>query len=124
MAICGPAVMPHSHFLGGPLVWTDLDREKQRAWYRREQETHSCGVHPDVWDPERGGDPQGLRMGSRLCGACEIAETTAPAYEKKRVAGEYRIWEFGPPPEHAEDPNDTEFVNDPLTPDFAPHGGL
>lgn len=101
MAICGPALIPHSHFLGGPAVWTELDRDKQRAWHRRQQQTHSCGVHPEVWDPELGGDLDGLRLVSKVCRACEIAEQGWETYQKGRMAGEYQVWQFGP---DADDP--------------------
>lgn len=97
MAICGPAVIPHSHFLGGPLVWTELDREKQRAWHRRQAETHTCGVHPDVWDHERGGDLGNLHMESRWCSACQYADA---AFKEagQMPAGKYLVWAEAPPP--------------------------
>lgn len=98
MAICGPARIPHSHFLGGPPIWTEFDRQKQRLWQRREAETHSCGVHPDVWDPERGGDPNNLRLVPRLCVACEIAESEQKKFAETRVAGQYQVWQFGSAP--------------------------
>lgn len=98
MAICGPAAIPHSYFLGGPNVWTELDRDKQRAWQRRQHETHGkCGIHPDVWDPERGGDPGVLRLASRTCAACELEETGRDSYDKKRLPGEYQVWDLRAP---------------------------
>lgn len=51
MAYCGPRGIPHSHFLGGPLVWTASDRDKALAWQRRENSRcPSCGTREDEWD--------------------------------------------------------------------------
>ena len=95
MAFCGPAMVPHSHFLGGPRVWTDLDRAKQRAWHRRQRETHSCGVHPDVWDHELGGDLGNLHLTSGFCAACEYAD--ARTKEAGELApGKYLHWATPP----------------------------
>lgn len=93
MDYCAPKALPHSQFL----AWDPLDRAKALAWQRRQRETHSCGVHPDVWDPERGGDPDGLRLKTKLCRACEIAESGAEAFQRNRMAGMYQAWEFGSP---------------------------
>lgn len=76
--------------------WDQLDQDKAVAWQQRERETHSCGVHPDVWDPDRGGDPESLSLVSRLCRACEIAERGRERYEKEREPGEYQVWQFRP----------------------------
>jgi hypothetical protein len=97
MDICGPAVIPHSHFLGGPPVWTDLDREKQRAWHRRQQQTHTCGIHRDVWDYEHGGDLGNLHMEKRYCGACQYADA-AVKDAGEMPPGTYLVWAEPPPP--------------------------
>jgi hypothetical protein len=92
MDYCGPLGLPHSQFKS----WDPLDQAKALAWQKRQSEIHSCGVHPDVWDPERGGDPGGLRLVSKVCGACELAEMGREVYQKQRAAGEYQVWQFGP----------------------------
>jgi hypothetical protein len=45
-----------------------------------------------VWDPERGGSPDALRLASRLCPMCEMSERTAEEYSKNREPGEHRVW--------------------------------
>lgn len=93
MAICGPAMVPHSHFLGGPLVWTELDREKQRWWHRQQAEKCGvCGLHPSLTDPELGGHPDALELTSVLCRTCEISERGAEDYQKDRMPGEHQVW--------------------------------
>jgi hypothetical protein len=50
MAYCGPAGIPHSHFLGGPLTWTRDDQDKALAWQQSRREVCSgCGTFPDEW---------------------------------------------------------------------------
>lgn len=78
--------------------WDPLDQAKALAWQQRKREIHSCGVHPEVWDPELGGDPDGLRLKSKLCRACEVSEQSRDQFTKNRVAGEYQVWAFGPEP--------------------------
>jgi hypothetical protein len=93
MAICGPAAIPHSFFLGGPWRWTDLDRAKQREWHKREQERCAgCGVHPELVDVERGGDPNALELSSTLCVTCEQLDRQRDQFQKQRLPGEHQIW--------------------------------
>lgn len=54
LSYCGPAGVPHSHFLGGPLVWSEHDRELALAWAtRRDATCSSCGTRRDQWDRDR-----------------------------------------------------------------------
>lgn len=50
MGYCGPAGVPHSHFLGGPPTWTVHDRDLAVAWAARTAATcRRCGTRPDQW---------------------------------------------------------------------------
>lgn len=50
LAVCAKAGIPHSHFLGGPLVWTDEDRDKAVAFLRFDAARCSgCGTFSDEW---------------------------------------------------------------------------
>ena len=63
--------IPHSHFLGGPNVWTDLDRAKVRAYRTWKAEVCSgCGTHASEWDPKRGGDRDAYIADLTYCQGC------------------------------------------------------
>ena len=55
MAYCGAAGIPHSWFLGGPYLWSDLDRAKALAWQAREAGRCSrCGTVSADWVDDDG----------------------------------------------------------------------
>ena len=63
--------VPHSHFLGGPNEWTDLDRAKVRAYREWRAEVCSgCGTHASEWDPKRGGDRNAYVATLTYCQGC------------------------------------------------------
>lgn len=54
MDYCGPAGIPHSHYLGGPPVFTDVDRQLALAWtIRRRATCGSCHTREDQWRRDR-----------------------------------------------------------------------
>ena len=83
MGYCAPRGIPHSHFLGGPDVWTQEDREKALAWHQRELERcPHCGTHPDEWDPDKGGSPHAREPGLRHCRGCEVSAQAGDLHEQ------------------------------------------
>lgn len=101
MDYCGPRGIAHSTFKS----WDQLDQQKALEWQRRQAEICSgCGMHPDRTDPDRGGDPGSLELGSRLCPACEIAERQREHFQKNREPGEYQVWKHRPPEPPGEQP--------------------
>ena len=66
-----PLGIPHSHFLGGPLVWTEQDRDKALA-YRREMDKicKGCGVNPTDFDT----DPDSWIGDFYVCPGCARLE--------------------------------------------------
>lgn len=67
MAYCGPAGIPHSHFLGGPLVWTAADRDKALEWQQAEaQKCSRCLTDPSEWAV----DPNAYVYGPVVCPGC------------------------------------------------------
>jgi hypothetical protein len=94
MAYCGPRGIPLSVFES----WEPLDQQMALQWQSREAEKCSgCGFHPDVVDPERGGDPDALELVSRLCPTCEHAERKREQFQKDRQPGEQQFWQHRPP---------------------------
>lgn len=80
MSYCGPRGIPHSHFLGGPVEWTPLDRHKAIWWMLREAEKcPSCGTRPAEWDPAQGGQMQPYIAVQHRCWGCV---TTASAQDQ------------------------------------------
>jgi hypothetical protein len=81
MAACARIGISHSHFLGGPPVWTELDRQKA-VWfeiYERER-CSSCGTRPAEWDPAHGGHDEAYVATLHKCWGC-----AALAEEQKKV---------------------------------------
>ncbi|HET7386845.1 MAG TPA: hypothetical protein VFJ19_09320 [Nocardioidaceae bacterium] len=77
MAYCGPRGIPHSHFLGGPAVWTDLDRDKALAWAALDRRTcRECGTRPEEWNPEQGGQVRPVDYAVVICPGCEAKQRT------------------------------------------------
>ena len=103
-----PLGIPHSVFKG----WPQLDQDKALAWQRRQRETHSCGVHPEVWDEDLGGDLGNLHMESRFCGACQY-EHAAQKEAGQMAPGRYLVW--ASPPADASDvgPDEQQERHDP-----------
>lgn len=65
--------IPHSHFLGGPLVWSVLDREKALAYQGwKARHCPGCGTREEEWDPERGGDRFAYVAETYRCPGCEL----------------------------------------------------
>lgn len=91
MNYCGPAGLPHSHFLGGPAVWTDQDREKALAWQALKKATCSgCGTRRDEWNPDKGGDRRAYIADVDVCQGCAHVErmqntaSTDPSLKDRR----------------------------------------
>jgi hypothetical protein len=75
MAVCAEYRIPHSHFLGGPAVWTPADRDKAIWWQVRQAETcRACGTRPDEWDPNLGGHRRAYAVEERVCAGCEVLQ--------------------------------------------------
>lgn len=75
LAICEKLGISHSHFLGGPARWTDLDRTKALDYARWKADVcDGCGTHEDWWDPEKGGSRFAFTPGGRRCPGCELLE--------------------------------------------------
>lgn len=71
MAYCGPRGIPLSTFL----AWPEDDQNAALMWQAYEaRRCGSCGTHPDVWDPEAGGDPMALAPEPYHCRGCERLE--------------------------------------------------
>lgn len=65
--------IPHSHFLGGPLRWSDLDREKARAYRAwKAQRCTGCGTAAHEWDKRQGGDRKAYVADVTYCPGCSL----------------------------------------------------
>lgn len=84
MRVCTRAGIPHSHFLGGPLVWTDDDQDLALAAYELEQDRcPGCGIHTEAMK-----DPDAARIEQFECFWCEqldAAREAVPTEAKNRV---------------------------------------
>jgi hypothetical protein len=90
MDYCAPRGLPLSQFLS----WPQIDQDAALAWQQRQAEVcGGCGIHPDVTDPELGGDPSALKLGTRLCVTCEIKESESERFQKARFPGQHQVWE-------------------------------
>lgn len=71
MAACVAHGISHSHFLGGPPVWTSEDRDKA-VWYEihKREACPSCGTRPDEWDPAKGGHDHAYTAELHKCWGC------------------------------------------------------
>lgn len=80
MSYCGPRGIPYLHWLGGPMVWTQLDRDLALAWLTWERRRcPSCGLHPDD-------DPDDYRTVAHTCPGCvKIANTRKRAEQQGRT---------------------------------------
>lgn len=71
MAYCGPRGIPLSRFLD----WPQADQDAALLWQAHEaRRCSSCGTHPDVWDPDAGGDRNALVAEPHFCRGCERLE--------------------------------------------------
>lgn len=85
MAACARLGISHSHFLGGPPVFTQADRDKA-VWYEIHERTRcpSCGTRPEEWDPEQGGHDHAYTWEIHRCWGCaEKAKGDAEITRKK-----------------------------------------
>lgn len=75
MSLCETYQISHSHFLGGPAVWTAQDRDKA-IWYRvhKAETCPGCGTHPDDWDEAKGGRPDAYRAVQAHCKGCQVLQ--------------------------------------------------
>lgn len=82
--MCEVYRISHSHFLGGPPVWTQADRDKA-IWYQVEKARtcQACGTHPDDWDPAKGGRRDAYVVSVTRCPGCAALEQFQEAREAK-----------------------------------------
>lgn len=75
MAVCAEYRIPHSHFLGGQLEWSQADRDKAITWQRRQSEyCRGCGTHPDDWNESKGGNRHAYEAEIMICPGCEVRQ--------------------------------------------------
>lgn len=73
MAVCVGYHIPHSHFLGGPHEWTQLDRDKAIWWHARQAGTcQQCGTRPEEWNEADGGHMHAYVGTVAFCRGCEV----------------------------------------------------
>lgn len=84
MAVCVKYRISHSHFLGGPAVWTDTDRDKAIWWHVRESERcGSCGTRKAEWDA----DKHAYVAKKVRCPGCEAKERAEASISKDEGRG-------------------------------------
>lgn len=75
LALCAKYRISHSHFLGGPDLWTPADRALAQAYEEWEQGNCSgCGTRREWWDPARGGHRHAMIADTDRCPGCEVKE--------------------------------------------------
>lgn len=88
MDYCGPHGIPHSHFLGGPRVWTEEDQQKALWWMVRERQRCSgCGTHPDDWNEDLGGRRDAFVAEERTCPGCRERGPAEQLLQKEQHSG-------------------------------------
>jgi hypothetical protein len=71
--VCETYRIPHSHYLGGPLVWTPLDRAKTEAYTAwKNAACPGCHTRREEWDPKRGGHRHAYIAHADRCPGCEL----------------------------------------------------
>lgn len=87
--MCEVYRIPHSHFLGGPLVWTQADRDKA-IWHQvqKAETCPSCGTRPAEWDPDEGGHRHAYTAEVGRCPGCAVLEQQQEAFSSA-MKGEY-----------------------------------
>lgn len=85
MALCAEYRIPHSHFLGGPPVWTKEDRDKA-IWFqvRQRQTCPGCGTRQEEWE----GDHNAYTHDFAFCRGCEV-RSRGEAELKNAPEGEF-----------------------------------
>ena len=79
-------------------AWDPIDQAAALAWRRREQEKcPGCHIHPEITDPEQGGDEQAFVVAKTLCPVCELRERSAEMFAKDRQPGERQVLRPRPP---------------------------
>jgi hypothetical protein len=85
MAVCEAYRISHSHFLGGPDEWTQLDRDKAIWWQARQASVcQSCGTRPAEWDETEGGHPHAYKTEIAHCRGCQTRTIADERFEKNR----------------------------------------
>lgn len=76
--------IPHSHFLGGPLVWTDLDQDKALAWNREQRKLcPGCRTKKSEWDR----DKDAYVGNTEVCPGCDRLEQEQENVRESKVRG-------------------------------------
>jgi hypothetical protein len=68
MAVCRQYRIPYGHFLGGPNIWTDLDRQMALEYEILVRVKCECGTYAHEWEE----DPHAYIAHSWRCPGCEI----------------------------------------------------
>lgn len=90
LSVCREYKIPHGFFLGGPLVWSQSDRDKAIWQYIREKEKcPNCNTREAEWDPLQGGDRQAYGVRTARCRGCEVKEMFPEAQLKALGKGAY-----------------------------------
>lgn len=88
MRVCEKYRVSHSHFLGGPAVWTDTDRDKAIWWHVRSSETcGSCGTRRAEWLDEDGNPWNAFTAEKVRCHGCEAKERTEKSIKESDGKG-------------------------------------
>lgn len=73
LQVCDSMGVSHSHFLGGPPRWTDLDRAKALAYQQLMNATcGGCGTRREEWDPKAGGHRNQYLADLDECPGCRL----------------------------------------------------
>lgn len=82
MSLCERYQISHSHFLGGPAVWTDLDRAKAKMYRAFMNEAcPDCGTRASEWDPKTGGHRDAYVADFTYCQGCSRLNDVKDAAE-------------------------------------------
>lgn len=104
LAVASAHGISHSHFLGGPRRWSDLDRAKAVAMTRIDRATHAdCGTRLDEHGPDWRSDPK-FTVKASTCPGCVLIEQAREALPESAKGTMLRlipIAEFDP-----DDPDD------------------
>lgn len=99
LAVAFKLGIPHSQFLGGDGVWSDLDRAKALAHARIERATCTgCGTRMDEHGEDWQTDPQ-FTAKAEICPGCRElarAQDAAPEHEKGLRLGLIPLAEYDP----------------------------
>jgi hypothetical protein len=75
LAVCETYQISHSHYMGGPARWTDLDRAKAEAYAEWRLGTCCrCGTRAEDWDPKQGGHRHAYIADVDVCRGCELLD--------------------------------------------------